>query len=174
MLFSKADFYHILMCITVKFTQLPLSPSRLVDLIALSREIRLGPVSRVPLIRESKRHRAQDEIKMASVNPAFQLQTVTQRVSGDRLGVQQEEIQAIRADRVRYCVAWHNANALHPGDVSEETAIICEPSQPGGAEIGSEIIRRHKPSLFRCLTDSGNSSQAEQQQKSHLYSLNRS
>lgn len=93
------------MCITVKFTQLPLSPSRLIDLIALSTEIRLSPVSCVPLIRESKRRSVQDEIKMASVNPAFQLQTVTQRVSGDRLGVQQEEIQAIRADRVRYCVA---------------------------------------------------------------------
>lgn len=173
MLFSKADFYHILMCITVKFTQLPLSPSRLVDLIALSSEIRFVPVSCVLLIRESKRRGAQDEIKMASVNPAFQLQTVTQRVSGDRLGVQQEEIQAIRADRVRYCVAWHNANALRPGDVSEEAAIICEPSRPGGAEIGSEIIRCHEPCLFRCLTDPGNSSQAEQQRKSHLYSPNR-
>lgn len=88
----------------VQFKQLPLASSVLVNLIAFSWEIRWRPVSSLPLLRGPQRHSFQDEIKMASVNPAFQLQAVIQRASlGDWLRLQQGEIQQagqIQADTV--------------------------------------------------------------------------
>lgn len=116
LILSHPEFPHC-----AEFKQLPLSLSPLVNLIALSWEIRWRPVSCSPSLRGPQRHSFQDEIKMASVNPAFQLQAVIQRVSPgtgwgcSSWGIQQEG--QIQADTV---AAWHNANALLPGNVSED------------------------------------------------------
>ncbi len=112
----------------VQFNQLPPSLALLVNLIAFSWEIRRRPISCVPLLREPQRHSFQDEIKMASVNPAFQLQAVTQRVS---LGTGWD------CSRERYSRKGRYSQILcsQAQCKCSHIAIICGLCKHGGAEI---------------------------------------
>lgn len=120
-------FHHIPMSALCSIKQLPLSLSPLVNLIAFSWEIRWRPVSCLPLLRGPRRHSFQKEIKMASVNPAFQLQAVTQCVS---LGTGWDCSGERYSRQGRYKL---------PSNVSENTAIICGPSEHSKPEINSTL-----------------------------------
>lgn len=127
-------------CVCVQFEQPPLSLSFLKNLTAYSWEIRWRPVLCLPSLIRPQSDSFQDEMKMASVNPALRLQAVIQCASlGTGWGCSRERCS--RRGRYRQVLQlWHNANALLPSNVPENTAVICGPSEHSRAEINSTCV----------------------------------